>query len=263
MSILCYHAVDPAWRSPLAISPDVFAQQCAWLGRHRRVASLTEVVGGMNGSARLPRGVSVLTFDDGFAGVHTHAFPLLLRHRLPATMFLVAQTLTAAGRPVDWVDDPPPDPAQEGEGTATSPLRTLTKDQVLEMQAAGINFGSHSYAHHDLTTLSEGECERDLRASREALEDLLARPVRLLAYPRGRHNERVRRSAARAGFSYAFSLPEGPEPNGPHAIPRVGVWAHDRPASLRLKTADWYVRVRTSRVYRFTRAAQWRRRFTG
>jgi len=31
---------------------------------------------------------------------------------------------------------------------------------------------------------------------------------------------------------------------------------------LRLKTADWYLRVRTSRIYRFTRAAQWRRRFS-
>ena len=251
MSILCYHAIDPTWRSALAVSPDVFAQHCAWLGRHRRVASLTEVVGRMNGSARLPPGVSVLTFDDGFAGVHTHALPLLLQHRLPATMFLVAETLTAGGRPVDWVDDPP-----------RQPLATLSPNQVLEMRDAGIQFGSHSFAHHDLTVLGEDECERDLRASRELLEDLLARPVRWLAYPRGRHNEQVRRAAARAGFSHAFSLPEGPEPNGPHAVPRVGVWAHDRPASLRLKTADWYLRVRTSRIYRFTRAAQWRRRFT-
>src|SRR2546423_8973305 len=131
MSILCYHAIDPTWRSALAVSPDVFAQHCAWLGRHRRVASLTEVVGRMNGSARLPPGVSVLTFDDGFAGVHTHAFPLLLQHRLPATMFLVAETLTAGGRPLDWGGEPPRQPlanpspnTAHGNADARHPLRT-------------------------------------------------------------------------------------------------------------------------------------------
>src|SRR2546421_10258306 len=251
MPVLCYHAIDPAWRSPLAISPDAFARQCAWISRHRRVASLGEVVERVSGAVRLPGGVPALTFDEGFDTLHTHAMPILREHGLAATVFVVAGTL-ATGRPaVDWVDDPPP-----------QPLGTLDRIQVLEMREAGITFGSHSLAHHDLTLLGEDECERDLRESRELLEDLLGHPVRWLAYPRGRHNERVRRAASRAGFTHAFTLPTGPEPMEPHAVPRVGVWAHDRPASLRLKTADWYLRVRTSRIYRFTRAAQWRRRFS-
>src|SRR2546429_3133269 len=139
MSILCYHAVDPTWRSALAVSPDVFAQHCAWLGRHRRVASLTEVVGRMNGSARLPRGVSVLTFDDGFAGVHTHAFPLLLQHRLPATMFLVAETLTAGGPPLGWGGDPP-----------RPPLATPSPNHGLGKRAAGLQIRSPNFPHPPL-----------------------------------------------------------------------------------------------------------------
>ncbi len=238
MPVLCYHAVDPAWRSPLAISPDVFARQCAWISRHRRVVSLGEVVDRMNGSVRLPHGVTALTFDDGFDTLHTHAMPILREHGLAATVFLVAGTLAAARPAVDWVDDPPP-----------QPLATLSRSQVLEMRDAGIRFGSHSFAHHDLTVLGEDECERDLRASRELLEDLLGDPVPWLAYPRGRHNERVRRAASRAGFTHAFTLPTGPESMGPHAVPRVGIWPKDGINALRAKTSDWYLRVRTSRMY--------------
>ena len=199
----------------------------------------------MDGSARWPAGSTALSFDDGFAGLYAHALPILLEHRLPATVFLVAQTLTSAGRNVDWVDDPP-----------DYPLETLSREQVLEMQAAGITFGSHSYSHRDLTTLTEEECERDLRVSREVLEDLLGGPIRLLAYPRGRHNERVRAAAARAGFTQAFALPEGPAPIGPHAIPRVGVWSNDGLVALRAKSSNWYGTIQTSPVFPIVRTAR-------
>jgi len=244
MSILCYHEVDPAWRSVLAVSPDRFARHCAWLSRHRQVVSLLQAVTSLNNAGHRARGLTALTFDDGFAGLHEHALPILRRYQLPATVFLVAQTLTSGGRPVDWVDDPP-----------VKPLQTLDRDQVLEMLAAGMSFGSHSYAHQDLTTLTDEECERDLRRSRDVLEDLLGQPVRLLAYPRGRHNERVRAAAARAGFSYAFALPEAPEPAGPYALPRAGVWSSDGLLALRAKTSDWYVRIRTGPVFPIIRTA--------
>jgi peptidoglycan/xylan/chitin deacetylase (PgdA/CDA1 family) len=245
LAILCYHAVEPGWRSPLAVDPDLFAGHCAWLSRHRLVIGLPEGVTRMNGSARWPAGLTALSFDDGFAGLYQHALPILLEHRLPATVFLVAQTLTPAGRPVDWVDDPP-----------RQPLETLSRGQVLDMLAAGITFGSHSYSHHDLTTLTEEECERDLRKSRDVLEDLLGHSVRLLAYPRGRHNERVRAAAARAGFTHAFALPEGREPVGPLALPRAGVWPNDGLVALRIKTSDWYATMQASPIFPIVRGAR-------
>jgi peptidoglycan/xylan/chitin deacetylase (PgdA/CDA1 family) len=245
MPVLCYHAIDPAWRSPLAIAPDVFARQCAWISRHRRVVSLGEVVDAMNGTGRLPHGVVALTFDDGFETVHEHAMPILRRYGLAATVFLVAGTLGSDRRAVDWVDDPPP-----------QPLESLSRSQVLEMREAGFTFGSHSFAHDDLTTLGDDECERDLLTSRELLEDVLGHSVRWLAYPRGRHDERVRRAASRAGFSHAFTLPQGPEPVALHAVPRVGIWPKDGINALRAKTSDWYLRLRTSRACPLARAVR-------
>jgi peptidoglycan/xylan/chitin deacetylase (PgdA/CDA1 family) len=230
----------------MAVEPEAFARHAAWLRQHRRVLPLPDAVPLLDATGRLPRGTAALTFDDGFAALHEHMLPVLLREKLPATVFLVAQTLTPGGRPVDWVDTP-----------GSEPLRTLTVDQVLEMQDAGVAFQSHSWAHYDLTALSEEECERDLRDSRELLSDLLGRPVTLLAYPRGRHSEAVHRAAERAGYTSAFTLPERPERPGPYAIPRVGIHRGNGPLVLRLKAARPYLALRTSdRTARATRAVR-------
>jgi peptidoglycan/xylan/chitin deacetylase (PgdA/CDA1 family) len=241
VAILCYHAIDPEWVSPLAISSETFRRQCAWLGRHRHPVDLSEAVGHVDRAGLLPRGMVVLTFDDGFATVYEHAFPILKASGLPATVFLVAETLSPEGRTVDWVapwDNPPP-----------TPLPTLSLDQILEMQEAGISFGSHSYAHHDLTRLGEQECERDLADSRELLESLLGRPVPFLAFPFGRHDERVRRAARRAGYQHAFSLPDVPEEADPHALPRMGVLPPMGLGMLAIKTSSWYPRLRVTPPY--------------
>jgi peptidoglycan/xylan/chitin deacetylase (PgdA/CDA1 family) len=235
MTILCYHSVEPEWESPLAVRPEAFAQQAAWLRRSRHVLPLRDALPRLDARGRLPRGSIALTFDDGFAALHEHVLPVLTREALPATVFLVAQTLTSAGRPVDWVDTP-----------GTRPLSTLTRDQVGEMQDAGVDFQSHSWAHHDLTGLSYEDCVRDLRESREFLSDVLGRQVTLLAYPRGLHDADVRKAAAAAGYSHAFALPETTEEPGDYAVPRVGVYRGNGLVSVRVKATRHYLSVRTS-----------------
>lgn len=236
MTILCYHTVDRGWRSPLAVTPEVFDRHCAWLA-HRRVVPLAEAGERIDRWGRLPRGMTALTFDDGFAGLYEHAWPVLRHYGLPATVFLVAETLSPQGRAVDWAPTTPP-------GT-----RTLDLNQVLEMQDAGISFGSHSYAHHDLIALEAAECERDLRESRVMLEDLLKRPVPHLAYPRGLHDDTVHRAAEAAGFTHAFSLPEGPEEVSRYAIPRAVIIPGNGVPTLRFKTSRLYLPFRRTPLW--------------
>jgi peptidoglycan/xylan/chitin deacetylase (PgdA/CDA1 family) len=239
MTVLCYHAVDPSWSAPISVHPLLFERHAGWLARRRRVVPLEVMVG--SGEGR--RDVS-LTFDDGFASVLDHAVPVLSRYGLPATMFVVAGTLVDGGRPVDWLDRPP----------TTGPPPTLDRDQLLELRDAGVRVGSHGASHADLTGLSDDACERDLRESREILEDALRQPVPFLAYPRGRHDARVRRLAQRAGYTHAFALPERREPAGPYAWPRVGVFGANGVSALRIKTSPGYLSVR-SRLRPGSRAA--------
>ena len=238
MSILCYHAVDPAWESRLSVPPTLFERQCEWLARHRQVVPLDVAAQSVSGQGALPGRRAAITFDDGFNSVYEFAWPVLRRSGLTAAVFLVARTLTPEGQAVDWADGPP--------GRA---LSTMTKDQILEMQDGGVAFGSHSLAHRDLSELTDEECERDLKTSREILEAVLGREVRTLAYPRGLHNERVHRAASRAGFSHAFGTSKPTPRPGPLAIPRIGVYPNNGGASLRVKTSSAYPRLRTSRLW--------------
>lgn len=238
MTILCYHEIRPGWASPLATHPVTFAEQCMWLDRNRSVLPLAEAARRVDRSGRLPQGAAALTFDDGFAGLYDYAFPVLRRQQVAATVFLVAKTLAEGGCRVDWVDTP-----------SSAPIGTLTVDQVHEMQEAGVRFESHSWAHLDLTRLSLAECVRDLRDSRQLLESVLGRPVTMLAYPRGRHDATVRTAAERAGYRYAFSLPESREPVGPYSIPRVGVYHGNSLTRMRIKCSPAYLQWRTGRAY--------------
>lgn len=237
MAILCYHTVSPNWSSPLAVSPRAFARHAAWLKSRRRTIPLSEALAALNSLGELPTGLATITFDDGFASLYDHAFVVLREHQLPATIFVVAKTLEPYPHPVDWVDPPP-----------TEPLATLSVEQILEMQDAGLHFGSHSYSHRDLTLMSERECEDDLRASRELLEDQLKSPIRHLAYPRGRHNDRVRRAAQRAGYTHAFASIKHGDSFTPYAVGRSGVYRGDGVTALRAKGSPWYLRAKRTRL---------------
>jgi peptidoglycan/xylan/chitin deacetylase (PgdA/CDA1 family) len=237
MTVLCYHGVQPDWAAPMSMEPQRFEEHARWLAARRSVVPLHAAldrhgIAGLTSGRRL-----VLTFDDGFKSLHSHALPVLRRHRLPATVFLVAKTLADADAGVDWVDHPP-----------SEPLTMLDAAQIHEMQSAGITFESHSYAHRTLTELTFDECLRDLKDSRELLETVLGHRVRLLAYPRGRHDAQVRAAAAKAGYTHAFSLPEHQERPEAYAIPRVGVYHQNSTRHLRIKATGPYLRVRTSPV---------------
>jgi peptidoglycan/xylan/chitin deacetylase (PgdA/CDA1 family) len=245
MSILCYHAVEPGWDSLLSVTPERFQAHCGWLARHRLVVSLEEAVLEMRPNGRLKRNLTALTFDDGFASVYDHALHSLTAHRLPATVFLVAATLTSGGHAVDWIPG----------GSGGVRLKTLSRAQILEMQESGVTFGSHSYVHKDLTTLSEKDCERDLRASREVLEELLGRPVYFLAYPYGRNNEAVRRIADQVGYTHAFTMSRGGRRVGRLTIPRVGIYARNGLPTLWAK-AFWYLSLKRSSISRLIAPAR-------
>lgn len=237
MAVLCYHSVCDAWNSPLAMNSALFSEQCTWLAKRTDTVDLARAVALMDRRGRLPRGVSALTFDDGFADNFDTALPAVKRAGLTATIFVVAATLDR-GHQVDWVDDPPP-----------FTLETLTRDQIQLMAAEGVDIGSHSLFHKDLTTLSYDECLEDLTTSRMVLEEVVSKPVPYLAYPRGLWNETVAKASQAAGYTGAFSLPVGPEPVGAFSMPRIGIWRDNGRREFWLKNTRSYQSVRTSRLY--------------
>lgn len=88
-AILLYHRVSTETFDPwgLAVSPDRFAAQLAWLSRNRRVMPLSELAQ-RHREGRLTPDSLAITFDDGYACNAETAAPLLERLGIPATIFL-------------------------------------------------------------------------------------------------------------------------------------------------------------------------------
>lgn len=100
--ILSYHRVnddhDPFFR---AIPTEVFDRHMAYLARTYRVLTIEALVERARRS-RVPRNALAITFDDGYRDTLTHAVPILVRHGLPATVFL-ATGFIGTGQ-ISWFD---------------------------------------------------------------------------------------------------------------------------------------------------------------
>jgi len=236
--ILTYHSISEG-RSPLQISPGLFAEQMQWLHDNVQVAPLAEVVRGLTGDGSLPERTVALTFDDGFSDFHTAAVPVLRRLKLPATIFVLTEF---CGKTNSW-------PGQDA-WIGTRPL--LTWQQISELAQDGFQIGAHSINHAVLTALPREDAERQVAGSKAELEQRTGRQVEFFAYPYGRWNPAVR-NMVREHYQGACSTGAGAvRPHAdPLALPRVDVHYLRRPAWFRaLFTPSFLTYVATRRLIR-------------
>lgn len=188
--ILMYHhiaeagATADAVRRDLSVSPADFAAQLAYLAEHGyRTISLSDLLAHLQTGAPLPARPIILTFDDGYADNYIHAFPLLRQRGFHGTFFIITDFLDKNGY--------------------------LTWEQVKEMHGAGMEIGSHTLDHPDLTRLPPQQALRQLRESRLVLEDRLGKPVLFLSYPSGKYNPALIRLVQEAGYQAAVATTYG------------------------------------------------------
>lgn len=82
-------------------------------------------------------------------------------------------------------------------------------DELRSLELAGGVVESHSRSHTPLPELDPQALEEALTGSLHDLEAHLSTPARLLAYPHGSHDERVRAAAIEAGYRAAFTTEPG------------------------------------------------------
>src|SRR5262249_34033637 len=105
LAIVMYHGVTA---EPLPVfnwcqlAAAEFARQAALLAQEYHVLPLSAVIDRLARRAPLPERAACITFDDGFRNVLTTACPILRRHQLPATVFLVTGAM-GTGQPA-WTD---------------------------------------------------------------------------------------------------------------------------------------------------------------
>jgi peptidoglycan/xylan/chitin deacetylase (PgdA/CDA1 family) len=90
----------------------------------------------------------------------------------------------------------------------TWPGLMLTWEDVCEMAANGISFGSHTISHPILSTLPECRIRQEIVDSKVVIEKQIGSPVIGFAYPVGRKpdfNDRVKAIVKEAGYKWAVT----------------------------------------------------------
>jgi peptidoglycan/xylan/chitin deacetylase (PgdA/CDA1 family) len=120
----------------------------------------------------------------------------------------------------------------------------LTPDMVINLDRQGMEIGAHTVTHPILTSLDDAAARAEIRTSKEQLEALIGKPVRLFAYPNGkvgmdfdaRHVAMVRE----CGFDAAFTTAVGAitRTQDRYQLPRSRPW--DRgPLMFGLRLLSW------------------------
>jgi peptidoglycan/xylan/chitin deacetylase (PgdA/CDA1 family) len=85
--------------------------------------------------------------------------------------------------------------------TVRSEWPLMPKGDVRELDAMGMEIGSHTVNHAILPELSENDARSELSESRRTLEDLLGKRVAAFCFPKGRFNGRTCALVREAGYA--------------------------------------------------------------
>jgi peptidoglycan/xylan/chitin deacetylase (PgdA/CDA1 family) len=266
LTIVLYHGVAPSeeigiynYRGKF-ITPSAFEHHLQYFKKNHVVLPLEDAVR-MLDDGSLPDYALAITFDDGYRNFYTHAYPLLQRYNMSATMFL-ATDFVCRKVPL-WVDRLEyATGKQEGtyaekialdartraalktipaakrehdlrniEQAVFSPFNNfndersvyapLSREEILELQDAGMSFGAHTKTHPILSTQSQAEQFEEINGSKKDLEALGVRVSPVFAYPNGQAqdwNDTTEALLTQLDFSHAVTTFEGANTA---AVPRL------------------------------------------
>ncbi|MBN2331332.1 MAG: polysaccharide deacetylase family protein [Candidatus Aenigmarchaeota archaeon] len=217
--ILTYHRIRPdeatGGGEAAILSKGNFERHISYLSKHYDIISLADFVRLAGSGKRPPRKSVVLTFDDGYKDNRTNAYPVLKRHDVPATIFLISGRIGSEG--------------------------FLSSKDIREMSGL-VDFGAHTASHAILADVSLSEAKREIEGSKHDLEKLLKKEVKLFSYPSGGsrdYNDVVKRLVREAGFDCAVTTMNGD--NGPDSdmfeLRRIGMSHENSFTVFRVKSS--------------------------
>lgn len=206
--ILMYHRVaDPGpikteGERALNVPPADFAAQMTWLKSNGyTTVTQSQLYEALNGGTPLPDKPVLITFDDGYIDISKTVLPILKKRSMVATAYVITSRVTG-------------------------PDRAFMKFKALKkIEAGGIEVGSHTVNHVDLSSLSESQLREELAGSRTVLEKGLGHPVQWLCYPAGRYSPAVEAMARSTGYLLAVTTEPGSTHSAarPYALSRVRI----------------------------------------
>lgn len=201
-AILMYHkisATEPA-TSALNVQPFYFEQQMKFLKEHHyNILPVEELAILIKTHQHIPRKTVAITFDDGFENNFTNAYPILKKHDIPATIFLVTS----------WI-------GKEG---------FLSWDEIKEMTQHHIQFGNHTLSHAHLPSLTLKDATQEIETNEKILISKLSHLSSVFCYPFGGYSKELQELLQKDGYTSAVATsPDGQSAlDDPYAIRRIRI----------------------------------------
>jgi len=199
--VLCYHTVHP-FRPFASATPRGFQAHLEWLREHCDLIPLESALAEAK-RPRRGRPAVAITFDEGYADNYDHAFPALIRLRVPATFFVTTGLIDGDPLVLEWI-------RQLQGASSLEDVSGLSWTQIREMSEAGLGFGSHTCTHANLGASDPQRVVEELFASKKVIEDQLRQSVDQVAYPFGKPKHHFNRStltlAAQCGYRVGVAI---------------------------------------------------------
>ncbi len=176
--------------------PDQFRAQMRWLRESGyEPIGIGRLDGWLSGGEPLPPNAVCVTFDDGMRCLRETALPVLQEFDIPAVSYVVAGLVGGCNA---WL-----------RSSGWSHRELLGVEDLRALREAGIEIGSHSMTHADLSICDAGLRLTEIRDSRHRLEDTLGESVEHFAYPFGRLNPDAYARVQEAGYRTAVTVADG------------------------------------------------------
>lgn len=158
----------------LSVTPERFKQQLDLI----QSRGYTAITFADLANPNLPAKPIILTFDDGYQNFYDNAWPELKSHNMSAVSYVIVN--------------------ERGGDYMTAP-------EIKTISAAGIEIGSHTLSHPNLTKISANKVATELTESKASLESLLGRKVISFCYPTGKYNLEIENIVQSNGYEYAVT----------------------------------------------------------
>ncbi|HBU08687.1 MAG TPA: hypothetical protein DEA99_05810 [Candidatus Omnitrophica bacterium] len=198
--------------------------------RKYNIVSLEELTDLIKNKKKIPSGTVAITFDDGYLDNYTHAYPVLKKYNIPATIFVVINRI---GRHLGNDD-------------------YMSWNQIRELSESGlITIGSHSMNHPNLSEInSEEQLKEEVFESKKILEKELNQEVKFFSYPFGGRSLEARRMVSLSGYKAAVgtNFPKGSPGDDLYALKRLRISENCRNMFIFwVETSGFYTHIKEQR----------------
>ncbi len=163
----------------------------------------------------------LITFDDGYAHLFKHLPRFIDKYSIKPIIFIPTKYI---GHANNW---------DYSHIFQNCPHMTL--ETIKELSELGVDFGSHSHSHCDLTSVTFNQLTIELKHSKDIIEEIISKEITSLCYPFGRYNKNVVDQALSLGYQYGFTMKFPNEDDSSLTIGRYPIYGFDSLFAIKQK----------------------------